>query len=164
MYTPLRRLSGGVDRLVQPMAIVILTGMTIAIALQILFRVLFDALPWTEEVSRYLLVWVTFLGAILAYGRGVHIAVTFVVNAFPKVFQDGLKVVAVIGALVFFAVGLIFSIRYMGTQSAQVSASLRMPMPAVYSVMPVSFAILILHGVTHLLSIVQGKDDEEAAS
>lgn len=33
--------------------------------------------PWTEESARFLLVWVGFLGAALAFGRGGHLGVDY---------------------------------------------------------------------------------------
>ena len=50
-------------------------GITMAavIILQVIFRyVLNHSLFWSEELARYLLVWLTFLGASSAYYRKVH--------------------------------------------------------------------------------------------
>lgn len=49
--------------------------------LQILFRYVFMyPLPWTEELARFTLVWVTFLGAASATRRKLHLAVDFFIN------------------------------------------------------------------------------------
>ena len=43
------------------------------VAAQVFFRyVLNHSLFWSEELARYILVWLTFLGASVAYRRGVH--------------------------------------------------------------------------------------------
>ncbi len=47
--------------------------MTLIVAVQVFCRyVLNNSLFWAEELSRYLLAWLTFLGASVAYRRNVH--------------------------------------------------------------------------------------------
>ena len=47
--------------------------MTAVIILQVFFRyVLKGSLPWSEELSRYLMIWVTFVGASIGVKRGAH--------------------------------------------------------------------------------------------
>jgi tripartite ATP-independent transporter DctM subunit len=53
-------------------------------SLQVSFRYLFFApLPWTEEVSRFFLVWVAFLGAASVTRRKMHILVDYLVCRMP---------------------------------------------------------------------------------
>ncbi len=55
--------------------------MTAVLMLQVLARyVLQVSIPWTEEVSRYLLVLMTFVGAALALRDRQHIAITFLLD------------------------------------------------------------------------------------
>jgi TRAP-type C4-dicarboxylate transport system permease small subunit len=55
--------------------------MILALLLQVVARyVLQVSIPWTEEVSRYLLVLMTFVGAALALRDRQHIAITFLLD------------------------------------------------------------------------------------
>lgn len=45
--------------------------------------VLNDSLAWTEEIARYLLMWVTFIGAAIAMRRRTHIAVEMLEHFLP---------------------------------------------------------------------------------
>jgi TRAP-type C4-dicarboxylate transport system permease small subunit len=55
--------------------------MILALMLQVVARyVLQVSIPWTEEVSRYLLVLMTFVGAALALRDRQHIAITFLLD------------------------------------------------------------------------------------
>jgi TRAP-type C4-dicarboxylate transport system permease small subunit len=63
-------------------------GLMIAIAVIIIagffYRyVLNDALSWSEEVSKFLMVWLTFTGAPLALRHGGHVAIELLPNALP---------------------------------------------------------------------------------
>lgn len=53
--------------------------MTVVIALQVIFRYgLNDALSWSEEVARYMMVWMTFLGIPIASYKLLHPQLTIV--------------------------------------------------------------------------------------
>lgn len=147
----LRTLSNSIDNFIMKAVFLSIVGMLLAITLQIIFRVFFDALTWTEELSRYLLVWSTFLGATLAYKRGMHISVTFCVNLFAKKMQKTVIIFSILLSMVFFAVVIVFGFKYMAMQALQVSAALRMPMKWVYIVIPMSFIVMSVHGVTAIL-------------
>ncbi|PTN31775.1 TRAP transporter small permease [Desulfonatronum sp. SC1] len=145
------RASSLVDVVAGVLAFCALTTMLVVITLQIVFRVFFQALPWSEELSRYLLVWTTFLGATMAYRRGVHIAVTFLVNSLPALLGRMVRIAGILVSLIFFGTAMFYAVRYMQLQSFQVTASLRLPMPYVYAVMPAAFGVMILHGLHALL-------------
>jgi len=154
-------ISNRVDRMVRWVLFLLILGMITAITLQIIFRVFFDSLVWTEEISRYLLVWSTFLGATMAYYRGMHINVTFVVDAMPQKIQKSVQTLAILASMVFFALAIKYGIDYMTIQIFQVSAALRVPMKWVYLVMPLSFAIRFLHGLTGISRVWVSKEAGE---
>jgi len=143
----IEKISTSTDKVVKVAVFISIVGMIIIITLQILSRVLFDALAWSEEASRYLLVWSTFLGATMAYKRGMHIAVTFAIELFPKNINKIFRLLSITLSMVFFLVVIKFGINYITMQNYQVSAALRIPMKYVYTVIPASFAIMFIHGV-----------------
>jgi TRAP-type C4-dicarboxylate transport system permease small subunit len=144
----LKKISDGIDSLITRAVFISVVLMIISITLQIVFRVFFEALTWTEEVSRYLLVWSTFLGATLAYKRSMHISVTFIVNLFRNKIRKLIVVLSIISSMVFFITIIVFGFKYMVMQASQVSAALRIPMRWVYTVIPVSFTVMTIHSVT----------------
>lgn len=147
-------ISKQLDKVVKYVVFLLITGMIFSITAQIIFRVFFDSLTWTEEISRYLLVWSTFLGATMAYYRGMHINVTFVVDALSPKLKKVIQVLAILLTAGFFSVAIFYGIQYMSLQIYQVSAALRLPMKWVYIVMPVSFAIMTVHAVTAILEVI----------
>ncbi|QOR40857.1 TRAP transporter small permease [Billgrantia diversa] len=124
------------------------------ITLQIVSRVFFTAVGWTEEVARFLLIWITFLGATLAYQRARHIAVTFVVEALPLRVAQLARVAAVLIALGFLVALIVIGYRYMQMQSFQHSASLRLSMTYVYAVMPISAAIMAWYALVDVFELI----------
>ena len=61
-----------------------LTLMTVVTILQILCRMWFRALTWSEELTCFLLVLASFLGTAVAFKRGAHLAVSFLLDALPR--------------------------------------------------------------------------------
>ena len=60
----------------KPVVFAGMAALICVITLQIVSRLMFTSVSWTEEVARFLLIWITFLGAALAFQQGRHIAVT----------------------------------------------------------------------------------------
>lgn len=161
MRTLLRSIERGVDAVIRRIAFAALAVMILTITLQIVFRVFFQALVWSEEVARYLLVWTSFLGATLAYRRGRHIAVTFLIDALPKKLNVTARLLAYVATIAFFIVIAAVGFRYMQLQSFQVSASLRIPMPTVYVVIPVSAIIMLFYAVRDVIELFAPVSEEE---
>nr|WP_284047695.1 TRAP transporter small permease [Halomonas gemina] len=127
------------------------------ITLQVVSRVFFTAVGWTEEVARFLLVWITFLAATLAFRRGRHIAVTFVVDALPGLPRRLARIVALLVALGFLAALVTIGMEYMQVQSFQKSASLRLSMTWVYAVIPLAAAIMAWYALVDIVALALGE-------
>lgn len=156
-----QRLERGTDAIIQPVVFLCTAALIAVITLQIISRVFFTAVGWTEEVARFLLVWITFLGATLAYQRGRHIAVTFVVEALPRPLRRLARLLAVLVALGFMVALIVIGYRYMQVQSFQKSASLRLSMTYVYAVIPLSAALMAWYALIDLIAlIVEGPADD----
>nr|WP_275287829.1 TRAP transporter small permease [Halomonas elongata] len=150
----LERLERGIDAATRPVVFAGMAAMVGVITLQIVSRVFFTALGWTEEVARFLLVWITFLAATLAYRGGRHIAVDFVVEALPGRPQRLMRLLAGVAALAFLVALVIIGYRYMQMQSFQKSASLRLSMTWVYAVIPLSAALMSWTTLLDILSLL----------
>ncbi|ABR49658.1 Tripartite ATP-independent periplasmic transporter, DctQ component [Alkaliphilus metalliredigens QYMF] len=130
-----------------------IVGMIAAITLQIISRVFFSAVVWTEELARYLLVWSSFLGATLAYKRKMHIAVTFGVERLPKMMQRVIVLFSILLSMLFFAVCTYYGFQLMNMQIYQVSPALGLPMKYVYLGIPLSFFVMFIHGIVMILDM-----------
>ena len=139
------KLSNTIDRAMVGMVFLIVAAMVIVTTLQVVFRVAFNALTWSEELSRYLLVWGTFFGATLAYKRGNHIAVTFIIDFFPTRLRVWFNVLTYLLSLAFFVIVAQQGLNMITMQVFQVSPALQMPMRYVYWSIPLSCGIMILH-------------------
>ncbi|OJA05920.1 TRAP transporter small permease [Halomonas sp. QHL1] len=150
----LRRIERGLDAIIQPVVFAGMAALIGVITLQIVSRVLFTAVGWTEEVARFLLVWITFLAGTLAFQRGRHIAVTFVVDALPGRLRQIARIAALLIVLAFMITLIVIGYRYMQVQSFQKSASLRLSMTYVYAVMPICAAIMAWYALIDIIELL----------
>lgn len=151
MLRVLTAVEEGIDAVLQRVVFLGIAALITVMSLQIVSRVFFTAIGWTEESARFLLVWLTFLGATLAYQRGRHIAVTFVVAWLPERPQRLCRALVSIVAIGFLLVLAVVGYRYMEVQSFQRSASMRISMYYVYAVMPLSALIMMFYALVDLL-------------
>jgi TRAP-type C4-dicarboxylate transport system permease small subunit len=109
---------------------------------------------WTEELARFLLVWVALLGGAVAFGTKGHLGVDFFVGKFHP---DARKLMAVVGHLVvlFFA-GTVFL--YGGSRVVadalameQVTPALGWKMGHVYLALPIAGVFMVLYTIENLL-------------
>ena len=68
------------------LAFIVFWGMAAIVFLQFFTRyVLNDSLAWTEEIARYALMWLTFIGAAVVARKNLHISGEAVLHYLPKV-------------------------------------------------------------------------------
>jgi TRAP-type C4-dicarboxylate transport system permease small subunit len=90
-FTPESTTLGKDSRLVRLLLIIasILVAITVALSFaQVILRYVFNnPQSWAEEGGRYLFVWITFLGAAVAFSRDTHVKVDAVVMLFRPAVQ-----------------------------------------------------------------------------
>lgn len=127
--------------------------MVIVTTSQVIFRALFSALTWSEELDRYLLVWISFLAAAAVFKRGSHVAITMLPDKLPPVAGKVLRVISNLICLVLFLICFRYGIVYMGLQASQVSPALHVPMKYIYLSIPVGFGMMILYSIINLIEL-----------
>lgn len=110
---------------------------------------------WSEELARFLLIWIGMLGAAYASGQHKHLAIDLL---YPKLSKDNQRrIIVFINLLITlfaFAVLVIggFRLMYITQVLGQLSAALRVPMFLVYAVLPVSGLLVMYYKVSDLKS------------
>lgn len=142
-----------------------LAAMVLLAGLQIVCRIWFTALAWSEELTRYLMIWATFLGAGCVYRRSGHINVTVVQSLFPPSCRTMMQVCCHLLCGAFCLAAVAYGLEYMGMQSRQLSAALRIPMSWVYLAIPVGCGMIVIHILDILLEMIpcNSKNEEGAA-
>ena len=120
----------------------LMIGVTTA---QVFFRFFFEALTWSEELSCFLLVLASLLGAAVAFKRGTHIAVTFLTQKLPDGARKGAAVLVNLLGILFFGIVAVYGVVLMKTEAGQTTPAMMISMAWVYAMYPVLGAVVILH-------------------
>ena len=127
-------------------------------------RYLFDRPPsWTEELARYLQVWLVLLAAPVCLRRGMHLAVDLLTPRLPPGARVVLRsaILLLVGGF-----GVIFAfhaVRLLRVAALQTSPALGISMVWPYLALPLSGALIALAAAARLGSAPGGgsKDPEE---
>lgn len=127
------RLWRHVERAFEGLLILLVCAMTVVCLAQVIWRYVFnDPLIWSEELSRYLFVWIGYLGAWVAWRRRQHIALDAVLLLRSLAVRRLSAVVVellVLGFCLYTAWG---NVTLMGISGSQLSAVLQLSMKWVY--------------------------------
>jgi TRAP-type C4-dicarboxylate transport system permease small subunit len=147
-------------------AVALLVAMVVVVSLGVFYRYVVNAaLVWYDEFASYILVWLTFAGAVAASWRGRHIGFDLVVERVRPRVGRALRVAAELCVLTFHGLVVIYGwnlARRMGEETAVSLLWVRMSW--VYAVLPataVLMAIISVHRLYLLLSGAPGRKGGE---
>jgi TRAP-type C4-dicarboxylate transport system permease small subunit len=109
--------------------------------------VLNDSASWTEEIARYLLICVVFVGVAAAVRDNRHIHVDFFYRMMPSWLGRGMSTLVDIVRFVFFAVATVLTWQMMQKMGSYKMTIIELPMNTVYSVCMFGFACAAVRSV-----------------
>ena len=145
MTSLLQRSSQWVNNLIEKILLVIGTAICVILFAQVISRYIGSSLGWSEEVSRHLLVAITFLGGTAAYKRMSFIGLKGIGHSVGPSVQKAIVLMLQIATLACFCVLAWFGAVYTIKAWQHTTASLQIPMSIPFAVIPVSFVVFILH-------------------
>ncbi|OGB94944.1 MAG: hypothetical protein A3H39_18345 [candidate division NC10 bacterium RIFCSPLOWO2_02_FULL_66_22] len=149
-----------VDRILDGATLALLTALLLVVGAQIFARyVLNHSLFWSEELARYLFIYLVFLGAAIVLRREGHIQVSFFVEKFPPLLRRGVAMLADTLLLAFVGIVLIQSVRLAILVWTVPTAALLIPWTFVYLGILLGMAAMVLVMLGALWRHVTGRTD-----
>lgn len=136
--------------------LLITTAVVLILCAQVVFRYFIGtSLDWIEEVSRILLIWLTFIGAAVALKRKGHIAVDYFVAHLPDriryYFEIGTYVLIVAFSAFLCVQGMAFAL----LSERTTFPALQVPVSWQYLGLPVGCLFMVIYGSLHLVSAIR---------
>ena len=141
----LLRTSDALNLASERLLFVLMLAMIFFTTLQVVTRVFFTALSWTEEITCFLLAAASLVGTAVGFKRGSHIAVSLLADRLPARGRQALTILVHLLGVVFFAVMAVYGVVLLRTEAHQISPALQIPMLWVYIGFPIVGGLVILH-------------------
>lgn len=162
----MKRLNDGVAAFLKNAVMLSVFGCVVTVSLQIFFRyVLNSPLDWTEQLARYLFLYMNMLAIPIAYRAKSLIAFDLLTMRLPQKVQEaitagGYLLIGAFGAFYFWQ-GVTLVIKAGAKMTA---GSIKIPVRILYVAQPICAALLVLFSIELLIEAVmiwRGKTDKE---
>lgn len=112
---------------------------------------------WSEEVARYLYIWITFLGAALAVKRGAHFGLNLLTAGLGKRWAPAVEVITDASTVPFGTVLILYSQPLLELGGIQRGAAVNVPMSWVIAALPASGLLMALYALMRLWRMWTGR-------
>lgn len=138
--------------------------MCLLIFVQVVSRYVFgDSVTWTEELSRYMFIWLVFLTIGVGFKENKHISIDIVLDLFPKIIQKAIRQITYLAMLglsaLFVWEGYILVLQMQ--MYGQTSPNLEIPMWWVYLSLPVGFLLSVVRLIQASFKLWMHNNEEE---
>jgi TRAP-type C4-dicarboxylate transport system permease small subunit len=143
---------GPLWKVVDAVVLVGVIGMVITVSIQVVSRAMGEAVPWTEELTRFLFIYTAFLGMAAGFRHAEHARIAFLLGKLPRLGQQLGAHLYVVAGVVFFLVVAYYGWELVAQQyrSQETSPSLGLGMYIVTAPIVVSAVLAI---IAHVQSV-----------
>jgi len=157
----MQKLLTGLDWILDRVTLFVLAVLLLVVGAQIFARyVLNHSLFWSEELARYLFIYLVFLGSAIVLRRNGHIQVSFFVERLPPGPQRSVAVLVDLLLLGFVGIVLVQSVRLALMVWTVPTAALLIPWTLVYLGILLGMAAMVLVMFGALWRHVTGRSEE----
>jgi TRAP-type C4-dicarboxylate transport system permease small subunit len=154
------------DRMLAWVVIVLMAAITLNVLWQVFTRfIIGDPSSFTDELARFMLIWIGLLGAAYVMGQRGHLAIDLLLTKLPPrpaLFVDAL----ILCAILVFAIGVMFiggvHLVYLTFTLEQISAALNVSLAYVYLALPLSGFLIAFYAGVFLLDVLRVLSGREA--
>lgn len=136
---------------------VLLLVILVLILIQVYFRFFTESsIAWSEELSRFLLIWLVFLGAVVALRQGAHIQIDSLLDIMPKTVRKIMLLLRNMIMILFLGMLFIGILPTLEVVSLQKSPGLGLNMKYVYGIFPISIGLMAIIVIWSFVTLFKG--------
>lgn len=148
------------DKFLATALMLVMAAILMSVSWQVISRYLLkDPSSVTEELARFLLIWVGMLGAVYAYRTNSHLGLNLLLEKMSNKAKLITQVIIQLLVITFSALVLVFGgseLVELTLELKQISAALSVNMGVVYAILPISGVLLIVYSLVNLTELFQG--------
>ncbi len=137
------------------LGVIIFSIMVVSVLMGVFYRyILFNPLPWSDELAVYCMIWIGYLGVGIALKYNEHPALEFIVDKLPTGARKMLKIFVYLAILIFLTVVMFWGFRYaISSGSFRMSSSLGIKMTIPLLSVPVGCLLGVIQLLIKFLNI-----------
>lgn len=141
---------------------VLISALSIITFSQVVARYVFEApLSWSEELARFLLLWLAMLSSAYAFKIKSHFALQFVTKIVPNKIQKLISVLVPL-LVIFFLSGFVFySIKFVLGVKGHLAPALQIPMEIPYSSSIAGSSLMLYYVVKTFINDIKSNPSKE---
>jgi TRAP-type C4-dicarboxylate transport system permease small subunit len=142
-----------VDRVLNWFAVVLFLAVFCTVLLQVFMRFCLNApLVWSEELARYLFMWVSFIGWVFAVRSGAHIRVSIIADNLPFLARKILSVFNFILTIIFSVILCYYGFIMLQKNLDVSTITLFFSYAVVYAAVPFSSVLIIFYSIVRFIT------------
>ncbi len=157
------------ERLEEVFLVILMIAATLLVAAQVVTRFILKVpLPWSEEIARYMFLWLTWVGASYATKERKHVRIDIIYEKLPVKGKKICTAISTVIWIVFLAVMVYLSVRLTASVASggQIAVGSGIPMWIPYASIPVGMGLMLfrlLQNAVHDLKHKEEGGEENAA-
>jgi len=149
------------DKVIGIALILLMAAMVLNVTWQVVSRyVLQNPSSFTDELSRYMLIWLGMLGSAYVAGQNQHLAIDILPNKLEGIKKERLLIFIAAVVLVFGLVVMIIggaNLLFITFMLGQKSATLQLPLAYVYAIIPISGLLVVVYQALQIQTLLTSK-------
>jgi TRAP-type C4-dicarboxylate transport system permease small subunit len=151
----LRALTGAFDRAAGFASCALVTALLVCVSLGAATRSLGNPLIWTDELSRFLMVWLAVFGWVLASRKRIHVRIRFFQDRLPRPAHKAVELAIQSALTLFGALVAVYSVGLIGKNHDLEATTLPISMAWMYAPMVIGGAITALQGASEVIETLR---------
>lgn len=155
-----------IDKTLAGTLIIAMVSILLTVIWQVISRyVLKDPASVTEELSRFLLIWIGILGAAYAYRQNAHLGFNLIVERQSRKVKCLLLTFVEVIVIAFCTLVMVYGgseLVSLTLELEQISAALGVKMGFIYSVLPLSGSLIIAYALLNITTLWRNINKESA--
>lgn len=147
------------DKLIAAILVILMALMVLNVTWQVTSRYVFkDPSSFTDELSRYMLIWVGMLGAAYVAGKNEHLAIDIILNSLQEKLQKKVLILVSLLVMIFAVTVMVIggsNLVYITFILGQKSAALQIPLAYVYGIIPFSGILVTYYQIYCIIHLSQ---------
>lgn len=134
------------DLILKYVVVALLLGMVFTIFAQVVTRYVFKMpLTWSEEIARYMFIWLIFLGSAIAVGKKSHIIIDIAITHIPEKFATYTNMLVNVLIVIYIVVITYSGFLVLPVVTSSFSSALQISYVYIYAAVPVSGLISLVY-------------------